>query len=105
MEAMEPARGMPAPISLFAHASLAAGWYIGWRLTVFTAPFWLIPGALASGLLHVVDGADTGARPELLLAAAALVVAGLIAAFVASIRITSRIASGWSVKRWGRPVT
>ena len=104
MDAMEPARGMAAPISFFAHASLAAGWYIGWRLAVFTAPFWLIPGALAAGLLHVVGAADTAAQPELLLAAAMLVVVGLIAAFVASISMTSRIASGWSRKRWGRPV-
>src|SRR5687768_2761965 len=102
---MEPARGTPAPISFFAHASLAAGWYIAWRLTVFTAPFWLLPGALATGLLYYGGTDAASARPELVLIAAGLVVLGLIAAFVASIRLTTRVASGWAVTRWGRPLT
>jgi hypothetical protein len=105
MTDMAPARGMPAPISFFAHASLAAGWYIAWRLSVFTAPFWLLPGALAAGLLHHGNAGAADARPELLVIAAGLVVLGLVAAFVASIRLTTRVASGWAVKRWGRPVS
>jgi hypothetical protein len=99
---MEPARGAPAPISFFAHASLAAGWYLAWRLTVFTAPFWLVPAALAAAILYP-GGADPG--PELALLAAGLVALGLIAAFVASIRLTNRVASGWAVARWGRALS
>jgi hypothetical protein len=108
MTDMERVRGTPAPISFFAHASLAAGWYITWRLSVFTAPFWVLPAALAAGLVYygTYGTADTAeARPELMLIAAGLVVLGLLAAFVASIRLTTRVASGWAVARWGRPLT
>lgn len=88
------------PISFFSHASLGAGWYIAWRLTVFTAPFWAVPGVAAGALLYVFPE-----RPELVLVAAALMVLGLIAAFIASVRLTTRVAASWAQKRWGRTFT
>lgn len=97
---MDTSRATVTPISFFAHASLGAGWYIAWRLTVFTAPFWAVPAAIAGALLYYFPD-----RPELALVAAGLVLVGLIAAFIASIPITTRVASGWAVKRWGRPLT
>ena len=96
---MEASRGTPAPISFFAHASLGAGWYIAWRLTVFTAPLWAVPGGIAAALLYYAE------RPELGVVAAGLALVGLIAAFIASISITTRVAAGWAVKRWGRRFT
>jgi hypothetical protein len=88
------------PISFFSHASLGAGWYIAWRLAVFTAPFWAGPGAVAAALIYVFPE-----RPELALLAAALLVLGLIASFVTSVRLTTRIAAGWALRRWGRTFT
>jgi len=96
---MEASRGTPASISFFAHASLGAGWYIAWRLTVFTAPFWAVPGGIAAALLYYAE------RPELALVAAGLALVGFIAAFIASIPITTRVAAGWAMKHWGRRFT
>jgi hypothetical protein len=96
---METARNTPGPISFFAHASLAAGWYIAWRLTVFTAPFWAVPAAIAAALLYSAE------QPELALVAGLLIVVGLVAAFVASVPITNRVAASWAVKRWGRSLS
>ena len=59
---MVDAREGVGPISFFSHASLAAGWYIAWRLTVFTAPFWAVPGAVAGALIYFFPE-----RPELAL--------------------------------------
>jgi hypothetical protein len=88
------------PISFFSHASLGAGWYIAWRLTVFTAPFWAVPAVIAAALIYFFPE-----RPELALVGGALIVLGLIAAFIASVRLTTRVAAGWALQRWGRRFT
>ena len=82
------------PLSFFAHAALGAGWYFCWRLTVYTLPYWGGGLLIALGLLYF----DPSLAPFAALASAL----GLIAAFVASIPLTNRIARGWALARFGR---
>jgi hypothetical protein len=85
------------PLGIFTYAALKAGWFFTWRMTLFTLPYWGGGAALAAGLAYL--------QPELLPVAAVIVGLGGIAAFVASIPLTTRIAREWARLQYGRPLT
>jgi len=92
---MEPPRAVE-PLGLFTYAALTAGWYFCWRMFVFTAPFWLGAGLVAALLVYL--------ERELEIVAAVLAVAGFLAAFIASIPLTTRIARAWGFSRYSRAI-
>jgi len=83
------------PFGFFTLESLRAGWYLAWRLVLFTAPFTLVPMVVAA-----VVGAVTG----LWLVAALLAAGGIVLAVVAAVRITNRVAGAWAMGEYGRPL-
>jgi hypothetical protein len=85
------------PIGIFTYGALRAGWFYLWRLTLFTLPYWGGAAAIAAGLIHV--------DPSLTPIAAILVGLGALAAFIASIPLTNRIARTWALAWFGRRMT
>ena len=85
------------PIGIFTYGALRAGWFYAWRLTLFTLPYWGGAMALGAGLMYL--------DPTLGPVAAILVAVGLVAAFIASIPLTNRIAKTWALAWFGRRMT
>jgi hypothetical protein len=82
------------PLGLFTYGALKAGWFFAWRMTLYTLPYWGGALALAAGLAYF--------DPSLVPLAAVLVGLGGVAAFVASIPLTNRIARAWALAALGR---
>ena len=83
------------PFGFFTMESLRAGWYLAWRLVVFTLPFTLVP---------MVVAAVVGAASGLWLLAALVAAGGIVLGVVAAVRITNRVAGAWAMGEYGRPL-
>lgn len=89
--------GAPRPIEpfgLFTYGALKAGWFFAWRMTVFTLPYWGGGAAIAAGVVYL--------DRELVDVAAVVAALGVLAALIASIPITNRIAREWTRVRYGK---
>ena len=82
------------PFGFFTLESLRAGWYLGWRLLVFTVPVVVVPLAIAAVL-----GAS-----GLWLAGALVALGGMVLAMAVAVRFTNRVAAAWTRREYGRPL-
>ena len=82
------------PFGFFTLESLRAGWYLGWRLLVFTVPVVVVPLAIAAVL-----GAS-----GLWLAGALAALGGMVLAMAVAVRFTNRVAAAWTRREYGRPL-
>src|SRR5438128_11471572 len=79
------------PLPLFSLDALAAGWFLVWRVALYTLPFWLIP--LIVGFVIVASG--------WVYQGSIVVCFGIIWGVGAFTRRCGKVTSQWSEKRWG----
>lgn len=82
------------PFGFFSLESLRAGWYLAWRLVVFTLPFTVGPMVVAALV----------AAWGLWLAVPFITLVGLVLGVVAAVRITNHVANVWALGEYGRPL-
>ena len=84
-----------APLGFFTMDAARAGWYLVWRVALYTIPFWLIPFVLSFVIFATIGNTYISAI---------VFCVGVIGGITAFCRRCGSVASQWAESRWGSPL-